>query len=294
MKRVRRIAHASFDTQDIEQQVDYYTNVLGLTLVDKTKDAAYLASVLDHHSVVINKSDQASCKSLAFQVGVGELDEFQKQVESHGVEVTVQSDAQPTIGKQLLFKDPKGTEMVVFEEFEFTSQRFAEKGITPFKLGHVAFNVKGVKDIAKFYTDVLGFKESDWMGDFFAFLRCGPDHHTANFIDSPTNKFHHIAFELRDWAHVQQACDQLALAGIPIIWGPGRHGIGHNIFIYHRNPDGQIVELFCELDKMNDEELGYFEPRPWHSDRPQKPKVWEKNPFSANLWGIAPPDGFLD
>ena len=34
----------------------------------------------------------------------------------------------------------------------------------------------------KFYTDVLGFRVSDWRDETFAFLRCGPDHHTVNFV----------------------------------------------------------------------------------------------------------------
>jgi hypothetical protein len=28
-----------------------------------------------------------------------------------------------------------------------------------------------------FYTDMLGFKVPDWMGDRFSFLRCGRAHH---------------------------------------------------------------------------------------------------------------------
>ncbi len=38
------------------------------------------------------------------------------------------------------------------------------------------------------------------------------------------------------------------------------------------------------------EELGYFEPRPWHRDNPQRPKVWAKDPSASNLWGIMPSD----
>ena len=51
-------------------------------------------------------------------------------------------------------------------------------------------------------------------------------------------------------------------------------GIGHNLFTYHRGPNGLITELFAELDQMKDEALGYFDPRPWHEDRPQRPKQW--------------------
>ena len=41
-----------------------------------------------------------------------------------------------------------------------------------------------VKRVTKFYCDVLGFRESDWMADFFSFLRCGPDHHTINLMEN--------------------------------------------------------------------------------------------------------------
>jgi hypothetical protein len=47
------------------------------------------------------------------------------------------------------------------------------------------------------------------MGNFFAFLRCGPDHHTLNMLHGKTNTMHHIAFEARDWDHIRTACDFL-------------------------------------------------------------------------------------
>jgi hypothetical protein len=79
-----------------------------------------------------------------------------------------------------------------------------------------------------------------------------------------------------------------------IIWGPGRHIIGHNIFIYHRNTDRLIVECYTGLDQMADETLGHFEPRPWHQDQPQRPKVWPAD-TAGNYWsGGRPPIGFGD
>jgi catechol 2,3-dioxygenase-like lactoylglutathione lyase family enzyme len=183
--------------------------------------------------------------------------------------------------------------MQVYAERSGSGQKFQEKGVVPTKLGHVAFNVIDVQKVVKFYVDVLGFRVSDWMADFFAFLRCGPDHHTINLIETGKNKHFHTAFELRDWSHLQTACDYLSYSGYKMLWGPGRHGIGHNLFAYHRSPSGLITELFAELDQMKDEALGYFEPRPWHRDNPQKPKVWAKDPSAANLWGPMPPDEMM-
>jgi catechol-2,3-dioxygenase len=143
-----------------------------------------------------------------------------------------------------------------------------------------------------FYTEVLGFRVSDWLGDVFAFLRCGPDHHTVNFLNSEHRGLHHIAFEMKDIPHLLAACELLGQKDIKIIWGPGRHGIGHNVFVYHRDPDDHIIEFYTEMDQMKDETLGYFEPRPWHKDRPQRPKVWERVP-GALTWGTPPTPDYV-
>jgi len=267
--------------------------VLGLTLTEKGKDTVYLASTLDHHSVVLKRGSQAQCIRIGFALGTDDdLGEFERQVQAHGIKTQRKKDSDPTISDLVTFEDPKGTVMEVFKRDAFSGQRFPTKGIVPHKLGHVAFHVTDVKHVTKFYCDVLGFRESDWMADFFSFLRCGPDHHTINLVQTGSNRHFHTAFELRDWAHLQTACDYLSLNGYQLLWGPGRHGIGHNLFAYHRSPAGLITETFAELDRMN-EELGYFEPRPWYRDNPQKPKVWPKDPSAANLWGIMPPEEMM-
>ena len=158
----------------------------------------------------------------------------------------------------------------------------------PLKLGHLAFVVPNPQETEAWYQKVLGFRTSDWIGDYFVFMRCSPDHHTVNFIRGDGNAhMHHVAFELRDPHHLQNACDLLGRKNLEIIWGPVRHGPGHNVATYHRNPDDQVIELFIEMDRMYDEELGYFEPRPWHGDRPQKPKIW--NPSQPrDKWGLPP------
>jgi len=290
MIRVKKIAHAVYETADLDRQVEYYTDILGLTVTDREKDTAYLASTLDHHSVVLRKGEQTKCARLGFQIGADDdLGAFEKQTAGHGIKTMRKNDSEPTIAEMTTFEDPKGTVMEVFKRGEFSGQRFPNKGIVPHKLGHVAFFVTDVKKTTDFYCNVLGFRVSDWMGDFFSFLRCGADHHTINLMQSDRDRHFHSAFELRDWGHMLTACDYLSINGYKLLWGPGRHGIGHNLFTYHRAPNGLITELFAQLDQMN-EDLGYFEPRPWHRDRPQRPKVWANDPTASNDWGIMPTD----
>jgi catechol 2,3-dioxygenase-like lactoylglutathione lyase family enzyme len=291
---VRKIAYACYETPDLQQQVEYYTDVLGLTLVERDGDAVYLANTIDHHSVILRQGAEAKCLRLGFQLGPDDdLAEFERQTAAQGIRTEYKRDAGPTISEMISFEDVKGTVMEVFRRPEPLNLKFQRKGILPHKLGHVAFHVQDAKAVTKFYCDVLGFRVSDWMGEFFSFLRCGVDHHTINLMETGSNRHFHTAFELRDWSHLQSACDQLSLSGYKTLWGPGRHGIGHNLFAYHRGPNGLITELFAELDEMKDEALGYFEPRPWHRDNPQRPKVWPKDPTASNLWGPMPPDEMM-
>ena len=112
-----------------------------------------------------------------------------------------------------------------------------------------------------------------------------------NFLSGDVIRLHHFAFELNDFSHMKNACDLLAQQGIPLVWGPLRFGPGHNVAVFHRNQDDQLVEFYIELDQMKDEELGYFEPRPWHREKPQRPKVWRGD--DAMIWGPPPPPGFM-
>ncbi len=148
-------------------------------------------------------------------------------------------------------------------------------GICPLKLSHVACLSPDVNRLVAFYTDVLGFRLSDSMQDFFYFLRCNPDHHTVNMVAGQYSAVQHLAFELTDVGHIRSACDALARHGTEVLWGPLRHGCGHNLAIYHTDPEGLLVEHCAELDRMSDDALGYFDPRPWHEDRPQRPKTWD-------------------
>ena len=294
MIKISAIGHAHFETPDLGRLTDYYNNVLGLQVVAKDAQQAFLACPLDHHSVVLKQGSQAACTTLALQLAADvDLGDFERQLASHGVSARRRSDPEPGIPSVVEFDDPKGTRVCVYNEPAVATPIYPDRGIASLKLGHIAFNATDVRKVVDFYCDVLGFQFSDSIEDFFVWLRCSPEHHAVNFVKGERVKMHHIAFEVRDWSHIQTACDFLSKNKYPIIWGPGRHGCGHNLFAYHRDPDGQIVEIFAEMDRMRDD-LGYFEPRPWHRERPQKPKIWPADPAASNLWGPMPSADFLD
>ena len=286
MIQVKRMSHATFETPDLERQIDYFTQVVGLQEAGRENGTAFLATKVGDIVLRVKKGSEARCARIAFQVDpASDLADIRKGLEAEGIKPKASTDATPGVPRMVSFEDPKGTVLEVFAEQTPIAKNTAVAGIGPLKLGHLAFCVDDPKKFVEFYGKVLGFRISDWIEDWFAFMRCGPDHHTVNFVRGKRTIMHHIAFELKDWAQILTACDFLGSKNIQLTWGPGRHGPGHNIYTYHRNPDDQIIELFTELDKMLDEDLGYFDPRPWHRDRPQKPKVWSG---PSDVWGPPP------
>lgn len=295
MIRVIKAGYAGFNTPDIEAMLAYYIEVIGFTLEERAGDGtAYLSNALDHHIIALYPSTESGLRHIGLQIQNNQsLQEVRAQLRDEGIDAEIQTGTQPGLAELLQLRDPEGNTLQLYTTQQAARQHFRGHGIVPQKLGHIALAVHDVQKTAEFYQSILGFRVSDWIEDFFVFLRCGPDHHTINFLKSKYQKMHHIAFQLRDWTQVQQACDHLSRHDIPLLWGPGRHGAGHNIFTYHHDPDKQIVELFTELDLMLDEDLGYFEPRPWHEDFPQRPKVWKDSPRAVNHWGLLPTPEFM-
>jgi catechol 2,3-dioxygenase-like lactoylglutathione lyase family enzyme len=292
MIKVCRIGHATFETPDLEKSVDYYTQLAGFVPVARETDRAFLATKTGQLAVELQQGTARRCRKLSFEIAPGaDLADLETELSNHGVRAELRSDAAPGMPRALAFEDPKGTAIELFSECSFVGNRQPASGIGPLKLGHVAFSVGDPQAMADFYTKVLGFRISDWIGDFFVFMRCNADHHAVNFITGKTINMHHIAFELRDFSHMQSACDLLGQSNIPIIWGPVRLGPGHNVAIFHRNSDDWVVEFYIELDQMKSEELGYYDPRPWHEDRPQRPKVWSRE--HGWMWGLAPAPDFF-
>lgn len=287
MISVKRLGHATFETRDVDKSIDYYTRVVGLRLVSRDATHAYLCSRMGMLAIVLQKSTRDHCSRLGFEVSPNlDFTTGARRLFEHGIKCEIASDPLPGVTRVLSFADPKETTIELFTHWSFLEPGGKQDGVGAYKLGHIAFFCPDPTAMVEFYTKVMGFRLSDWIGDYFAFMRCGIDHHSVNFFKANSTMMQHIAFELRDNSHLVQACDVLGRENLDILWGPVRHGPGHNIATYHRNPDDQIVELFCDMDVMSDEELGYFDPRPWHRDRPQKPKVWDASK-QRDIWGLA-------
>jgi catechol 2,3-dioxygenase-like lactoylglutathione lyase family enzyme len=284
MIQCRRLAYAVLTTTDIDKQVRYYESVLGLRRAGSIGTRTVLSTAHGVECLVLERGERAELTGLSFEISPRlSLEEAKELLERRGLEARIRPGRTPGVDRVVAFKDPKGTEIELFNAMRFAEGSPSEGGISPLKLGHVAYSMPTIEAISEFYVGTLGFRKSDWREGAAMFLRCSTDHHTVNFFKGE-QRLHHLAFEVKDFPELVRASDILVRNNHPLTWGPARHTIGHNCACYHPNPDGLLIELYAEMDQMLDEELGYFDPKPWHEFRPQRPRAWGPHDSPRNKW----------
>src|SRR5580700_6818263 len=83
---VRRLGHATLTTPDIERQIAYYTEIVGLTLVERAKDRAMLACKLGLEAIALEPGPANALSRLSLQVAPGtDLSVVAQELAKHGV-----------------------------------------------------------------------------------------------------------------------------------------------------------------------------------------------------------------
>ena len=281
MPKTNRLVYCEFSSSKLEEELTYYTEVIGAKLVHRANDGAcYLSLGLDHHNVVLRPGTTSQLLLSGFQLSANtDLDRLASDFAAMKLNAELKVDARPGVAR-LLEVNVAGHCFQFFSEIEMPAPGFSTSGIAPSRLGHVALITPDADALVSFFKDGLGFYTTDWFEGIATFLTCNYDHHVVNIIGAPITKLHHIAFELRGGAHQYLASDQLAKAEYPIVWGPSRHTAGHNYASYHFDPDRTLIELYTDMD-IYIADGGYFEPRPWHEQLPLRPQVWPPTNFNA-------------
>ena len=111
-------------------------------------------------------------------------------------------------------------------------------------MGHAVLTAERIDDVIPFYTDILGFKPSDYILKPFKayFFHVNPRHHSLAFIDTGKNGIHHLMVELCYLDDVGQAYD-LALRKPEMIGTTlGRHVNDYVTSFYSWSPSKFLVE----------------------------------------------------
>ena len=289
---VLRAGHATFTTPDLERQVDYYSDVLGLIVTERDKNRAFLATRTGLEAICLERGDKAELTRLSFQVAPdADLSAYARELSEHGIKSEPRNGISPGAARALMFTDLKGTVIELYSDYVFAKDDGKPAVVTPLKLGHVAHRVDDVQKTVKFYTDVLGFRVSDWhprlrLHRLFRVpaLRRRPPHRQFRVDPVAAAASHRLRGEglAGDAPRLR-----LSRASTASSWsgGPAATSSATTSRPITATPTTCGSSFFARWTRCKDEPLGYFDPRPWHQDRPQVPKVWPKDTLRS-YWGF--------
>jgi len=119
------------------------------------------------------------------------------------------------------------------------------------RLGHIVMNVRNLAASRDFYCKALGLEViSENKEGRIVFLSLGQQHHDLALIERATSpvadETHagmiHMAWNVDDFPTLQAAHRELLAKGIEP--EPIQHNVTNSL--YMRDPDGNLVELYCD------------------------------------------------
>jgi catechol 2,3-dioxygenase len=134
----------------------------------------------------------------------------------------------------------------------------------PPRVGHVHLKVSDLDRSEAFYRDVLGLGTTERLGDTFAFMSWGAEHHDLALQGHPGAPrphpgalgLYHFAVEVDDEAALGEAVSRLHDNGVH--YSAVDHGISKAV--YFSDPDGHGIEIYCDTRDRRDQWGGMTEP----------------------------------
>jgi catechol 2,3-dioxygenase len=297
---VTRASHAVLSVKDLARSRAFYVDLIGFIVSHEDKDTIYLRGVAEacHHSLVLKRSQDAP---MAERVGLRvfteeDLDKAKFHFEQAGLPAALVE--RPFQGRTLHVADAQGAPLEFCATMDVKPRLVVEfahhHGAAPQRLDHFQLLVPDVARNCEFYMN-MGFRLSEYISPdgtddlLFVFLQRKGNPHDIVFAPGVGPRLHHAAFAIPESYHFFYVCDLASDMGFAenIEYGPGRHGPGHAMFVYLRDPDGHRIELFnthyqC-MDIENEPvrwEASYAAKRRWQLP-PRRQWYTEASPFAG-------------
>ncbi|WP_184460877.1 MULTISPECIES: VOC family protein [Zhongshania] len=275
---VRSLGYVVIESTNPSEWQDYGTNILGLMNVPSDDGSVYLKMDQRPYRFAIVKAEQNRLRycgwELADEAGFKQAKE---ELQAAGIEFTEGSAARAKsrrVRGLIQLQDPSGNELELYWGGELDYGKFiSPQGISGFEtgfngdmgFGHAVLPASKLAETHAFYTDVLGFGDSDYMHFHFSpdpndpgqglnFMHVNnPRHHSLALYEDAANPVGcvHLMLEVTEVDEVGYCLDRVEAAGIPVVSTLGRHTNDNMLSFYMATPAGFAMEFGTDGLQMN-------------------------------------------
>lgn len=247
MITLKDLAYVRVGTQDMDAQLRFAQEIVGLELVAVEDGIAYLRADDRHHCLAFVEGEVIGTLSSAFTLtDRAALEAAAEQLTAEGLEVhrgTPQEARARRVQDFISFVTPSGNgiDLVIGQvRLESRPVHFSRPaGITEF--GHIGIEVPEVAPAEEFWVRNFSIQVSDRIGDNASLTRFDPVHHKLAIFKDVTN-LGHVNFQVESIDDVMRSWRFLEHHGVKITMGPGRHPQSTAIFLYFEGPEEMTWE----------------------------------------------------
>ena len=285
---IRQMGHVAFAVPDPELSAQDLVDLVGLKVTGRDADTVYLSSNTRVNEISYRRAPQAGVIAVGLEaLDEAAVDEVTRRARAAGLEILDDRPLDPRCARAVRFVAPFGIVLEVHSPVpRSAAQRHIGSGSRPRRIEHVNFKAPDPLAMRDTFHSVLGMRMSDRTeGNEFLWFRAHDGHHHTVAVFGGEPGLHHYAFDFHSMEDLAKIADSLVLKRRKLLWGPGRHGAGGNIFQYYVDPNHCVVEMSVEMDRIDLDET--WEARAW-TFSPSLADEW------INLWGSPPPANFTD
>lgn len=249
---ISAMGYVSLQTRDLGASITNAVDILGLREVSSTGSKAFLSATATSHELVYTSGDADRVNHFGLVApNREELAAIRAKVERGGWRILSEQPIEDGIEEGFAFVGPEGFAWHIYLPLAQLDYRSGNFG--PDRYGHINIKARNTLAMRDFLIETFDFLVSDQIGtDQGFFMRCNPEHHGIAIIKADAAGLHHHAWQSQNIADLGRLGDRLARAGRRLMWGPLRHGAGHNIAAYFLEPAGGVIELYTDMEYIYD------------------------------------------
>lgn len=280
---VQRLGYVAMGVTDLNAAVEDAQNIAGARLVEKSADRALLSANSRHAELVLYRAHANELRCIGLQaVDDDAVDAVAERAQKAGLQILSRRPSLEVIRKAVTFATSEGHVIEVHTKMpESHARRHIGPGVHPQFLDHANLTSRDPEQLARELYDVLGMEVTErTTGYEIMWLRAGDNrHHTLAAVKADTG-LHHFSWEFASFGDFKRIADTLDADDRLLVWGPGRHGAGDNLFTYYFDRSGFLVECIAEMEVIEEREI---------QARVSDPGENLSNIKVVNKWGNPPP-----
>ena len=285
---VQRIGHVTLGVPDPAAAAEDAVAMLGLRIVEAGDGRMVLSSNDRSAELVFNHAERSEIQICGLEaVSAAAVDAVRARCENAKLEILSDLPSLSGVERAVTFATSEGHVFEVHTPLPSSaSERLAAPGLRARSLDHINVTAEDPERFTREMNTGCGLLLSQRSSGYeISWMRAGNyRHHTVAVVKSRTG-VHHISWEFASFQDFRTVADGLASRDRRIVWGPGRHGPGDNLFIYYRDVSGFMTECIAEMEVILDDDQPAIVVDPGEN---------LSNYKVVNQWGALPPQDWID